>query len=159
MSKTIDLIVLTLLPLILSLFAFFVWLSSLISFRKFFYFPWGDDRSTYPLSLLDLLIYNGVQAFFIVILFLVTIFIYGWVLKKLTICKTAKRGTHIAIAVSWLFFSFSAYSFAGFFCCPGLFPDVFNSLWWLTAPEFIAFAIFGEIYLMKKCRESRRFSN
>ena len=158
MSKTIDLIVLTLLPLILSLFAFFFWLSSLVRFRHFFYFPWGDDRSTYPLSLRELVIYNGVQACFIVILFLVTIFIYCWALEKLPICKTAKRGTFIAIALGWIFFSFSAYSFASFFCCPGLFPDVFNSLWWLTAPEFIAFAILGEIYLMKKCRDSRRFS-
>lgn len=150
MNKIIDLIALALLPLILSLFTLIVWLASFASFRRFFFFPWGDDGSTYPLSLLELVIYNGVQAFFIILLFLASLYIYCWALNKLPICKTANRAAFIAITLSWLFFSFSAFSLAGFLCCPGLFPDVFNSLWWLTAPEFAFFAALGEIYLIKK---------
>ena len=151
MKKTIDLIVLAFVPLILSTLSFVAWMMSFGLFRSLFDFPWGNDKSPYPLSARELLIYNGVQVFFVILLFLASIFIYRWSLNKLTICNTAKHSAFIAITLSWLFFSFSAFNLAQFFCCPGLFPEVFNSLWWLTKPEFIVFSALGEIYLIKKC--------
>jgi hypothetical protein len=152
MQKIINLIVLVSLPLILSLLTLAAWFLGFAAFREYFYFPWGDDRSTYPLSTTDLLIYNGVQLFFICLLFLATISIYCWTLKKFSKFKTAKRSSFIAISFSWILFVFLAFSLAEFICCPGFLPKVFNSLWWLTKADFAVFAIVGEIYLIRKIR-------
>ncbi|CAN4271139.1 hypothetical protein MCEZLEM10_00823 [Methylophilaceae bacterium] len=145
MKKIIDLFTLALLPLILVLFALITWLFSFGIFRRFFKFPLGDSPSSYPLSLGELVIYNGIQLLFVCLLFLVSISIYRWVANKLAICKTARRGALVTLSISWVIFSFLAYSMAGFFCCPGLFPEVANPLWWLTLVEFAVFAIFGAI--------------
>jgi hypothetical protein len=145
MKKTIDLIALALLTLILSLLAFFLWLFSFTVFRHFFRFPFGDSPSSYPLSLRDLIIYNGIQLLFVCILFLASISIYRWAVN--VISKTARRGALVAISISWVIFSFLAYSMAWFFCCPGLFAEVANPYWWLTLVEFAVFAILGITYI------------
>lgn len=147
MKKTIDLIALALLPLLMSVIAFFLWLFSFTVFRHFFRFPFGDSPSSYPLSLLDLVIYNGIQLLFVCLLFVISISIYRWAANKLAICKTARRGALVTISISWIIFSFLAYSLAWFFCCPGLFPEVANPLWWLTLVEFAVFAILGTTYI------------
>lgn len=147
MKKIIDLFTLALLPLILVLFALITWLFSFGIFRRFFRFPFGDSPSSYPISLRELVIYNGIQLLFVCLLFLVSISIYRWVANKLAICKTARRGALVTISISWITFSFLAYSMAWFFCCPGLFQKVANPLWWLTLVEFAIFAIFGAIYI------------
>jgi hypothetical protein len=149
MKKTIDLIALFLLPLILGIFGFLAWLFSFGIFRRFYKFPFGDSPSSYPLSLHDSVIYNGIQLLFVCLLFLVSISIYRWVANKLSICKTARRGALVTISISWIIFSFLAYSMAGFFCCPGLFAEVANPLWWLTSLEFAVFALLGSIYFIK----------
>ena len=149
MKKTIDLIALALLTLILSVLAFFLWLFSFTVFRHFFRFPFGDSPSSYPLSLRDLVIYNGIQLLFVCLLFLASIRIYRWTANKLAISKTSKRGALVTISISWVIFSFLAYSMAWFFCCPGLFPEVANPYWWLTLVEFAVFAILGLAYLVK----------
>ena len=150
MKKTIDLIALALLPLFMSVLAFFLWLFSFTVFRHFFRFPFGDSPSSYPLSLRDLVIYNGIQLLFVCLLFLISISIYRWAANKLAICKTARRGALVTITISWVIFSFLAYSMAWFFCCPGLFAEVANPYWWLTLVEFAVFAILGVTYFIKK---------
>ena len=149
MKKTIEFLGLALLPLILSVLAFLVWLFSFSIFRHFFRFPFGDSPSAYPLSLRELVIYNGIQLLFVCLLFIVSISIYRWAANKLAICKTARRGALVTISISWIIFSFLAYSMAWFFCCPGLFPEVANPYWWLTLVEFAVFAILGLAYLVK----------
>ena len=147
MKKTIDLIALALLPLLMSVLAFFLWLFSFTVFRHFFSFPFGDSPSSYPLSLHELVIYNGIQLLFVCLLFLVSISIYRLAANKLAICKTARQGALVTISISWIIFSFLAYSMAGLNCCPGLFPEVANPLWWLTLVEFAVFAILGTTYI------------
>lgn len=147
MKKTIDLIPLALFPLFMSVLAFFLWLFSFTVFRHFFRFPFGDSPSSYPLSLGKLFIYNGIQLLFVCLLFLASITIYRWAANKLAICKTARRGALVTLSISWVIFSFLAYSMAWFFCCPGLFPEVANPLWWLTSLEFVVFAILGASYI------------
>jgi hypothetical protein len=147
MKKIIDLLTLALLPLILSVLAFFLWLLSFTVFRHFFRFPFGDSPSSYPLSLRELVIYNGIQLLFVCLLFLVSISIYRWSANKLAIFKTARRGALVTISISWVIFSYLAYSMAWFFCCPGLFQEVANPYWWLTLVEFAVFAILGVTYI------------
>lgn len=149
MKKTIDLIALFLLPLILGIFGFLAWLNSFSIFRRFFKFPFGDSPSSYPLSLRELVIYNGIQLLFVCLLFIVSITVYRWLANKLTICKTARRSALITICLSWLIFSFLSYYMAGLYCCPGLFPAVANPLWWLTSIEFAVIAVLGLIYLIR----------
>jgi hypothetical protein len=158
MKKTIDLIALALLPLILSVLMFFLWLFSFTVFRHFFRFPFGDYPSSYPLSSNELAIYNGIQLLFVCLLFLVSISLYRWAANKLAICKTANQWALVTISISWIIFSFLAYSMAGFFCCPGLFPEVANPFWWLTLVEFAAFALLGSIYLIKSLLPIKAFN-
>ena len=143
MKKIINLIALFLLPLVLGIFAFLAWLFGFSVFRHFFKFPFGDSPSSYPLSLRELVIYNGVELLFVCLLFLVSISIYRWAANKLAICKAARRGALVTISISWVIFSYLSYSMAGLTCCPGLFPEVANPLWWLTLVEFTFFAILG----------------
>ena len=150
MKKTIDLIILFLLPLFLSILVFFLWLFSFSMFRHFFKFPFGDSPSSYPISLRELTIYNGIQFLSVCLLFILSINVYRWLANKLTICKTSRRSGLITICLSWLIFSFLSYSMAGLYCCPGLFPAVANPLWWLTALEFAVIAALGLICLIKK---------
>jgi hypothetical protein len=147
MKKIMDLFVLAILPLILSVLAFCLWLFSFTVLRHFFRFPFGDSPSSYPLSLRDLVIYNGIQLLFVCLLFLASISIYRWAANKLAISKTARRGALVTTSISWIIFSFLAYSMAWFFCCPGLFPEVANPYWWLTLVEFAVFAILGVTYI------------
>jgi hypothetical protein len=147
MKTIIKLIALFLLPLILGIFVFLAWLFSFSIFRHFFKFPFGDSPSSYPLSLRELVIYNGIQLLFVCLLFLVSISIYRWAANKLAICKTARRGALVTLSISWVIFSFLAYSMAWFFCCPGLFPEVANPFWGLTLVEFAVFAILGVTYI------------
>jgi hypothetical protein len=158
MKKTIDIITLALLPLILSVLVFFLWLFSFTVFRHFFRFPFGDYPSSYPLSSRELVIYNGIQLLFVCLLFLVSISLYRWAANKLAICKTVNKWTLVTISISWIIFSFLAYSMAGFFCCPGLFPEVANPFWWLTLVEFAAFALLGSIYLIKSLLPIKAFN-
>jgi hypothetical protein len=158
MKKTIDLIILFLLPLILSILVFFLWLFSFGMFRHFFKFPFGDRPSSYPLSMGELTIYNGIQLLFLCLLFIASITIYRWLANKLNICKTARRSALITICLSWLIFSFLSYSMAGLYCCPGLFPAVANPLWWLTSLEFAVIAFLGSIYLIKKSLLIKQFN-
>jgi magnesium-transporting ATPase (P-type) len=97
----------------------------------------------------DLVIYNGIQLLFVCLLFVISISIYRWAANKLAISKTARRGALVTISISWIIFSFLAYSMAWFFCCPGLFPEVANPYWWLTLVEFAVFAIAGSLHLIK----------
>lgn len=150
MKKIKDLFVLALLPLILSVLTFFLWLFSFTVFRHFFRFPFGDSPSSYPLSLYELVIYNGIQLLFVCLLFLVSISIYRWAANKLAICKTARRGALVTLSISWIIFSYLAYSLAWFFYCPGLFPEVANPLWWITLVEFAFLAILGLACLINK---------
>jgi hypothetical protein len=149
MIKTIDLFALAFKPLLMSLFVFIVWIFSFELFRHFFKFPFGDSPSSYPLSLREIVIYNGIQLLFVCLLFLVATRIYRWVANNLSICKRARRSALLTTILSWVIFSFLSYNMAGFFCCPGLFPEVANPLWWLTSLEFAAFAILGSAYLVE----------
>jgi hypothetical protein len=146
--KLVKNILWSLAPLLLSIFILILWGFLFGSFRSAFDFPWGDDGQDFSaITWTHLAIYNGVQFIFIMVLFLATIYVYNWCSTKSSTSGNQNWLYLFLISISWIFFCILAVAFANFACCPGMIPMVFNSLWWLTNPEFMFFYVLGQILL------------
>lgn len=138
-------------PLLLSIFILVLWVYLFGAFRSAFDFPWGNDGQNFSATnWKQLAIFNGVQFIFILCLFLATIYVYNWCRSKVSITGDQRWWYLFLISISWTVFCFIADGLANFTCCPGMIPNVFNSLWWLTDQEFIFFYVLGQIYLIGK---------
>ena len=115
--------------------------------RSSFPYPFGTDgSSTFP-DLRAQIIFNSIQFIALAILFAASAYIYGIFIKHI---EGTKRLAFLALSISWVLWSILSCCLATFLCCPGLFPDVFNSFYWLTYPEFIFFGLLGMAYFGKK---------
>ena len=138
-------------PLLLSIIILILWAFLFAAFRSTFDFPWGDDGQDYSATTWKhLAIYNGVQFIFITVLFIATFYVYNWCRTKSSTSENQNLWYLFLLSISWMFFCIIAAAFANFSCCPGMFPEVHNSLWWLTNPEFIFFYVLGQFYLIGK---------
>ncbi len=142
-------------PLLTSIFILILWGLLFGTFRSAFDFPWGNNGQDFSATTWkQLAIFNGVQFIFILCLFLATIYVYNWCRTKASISGNQRWWHLLLISISWMFFCIIATGFANFACCPGMIPQVFNSLWWLTNPEFIFFYTLGQIYLVVKIKNT-----
>jgi len=147
MKKFFTLASLFLVPLFLSMGAMLLMIFVFGAYRSIFSFPWGDDGSYYPVPIRDLVIYNTTQLIFLTLVFLAALYFYNRSIKKQLNSSYSKTSILIAALSSWIIYNINALATASFFCCPGLFPEVFNAWYWMTYPEFVVFTIVGAIYI------------
>ena len=151
--KILKNVLLALVPLISSTILFIGWLYLFGFYRNSFYFPWGNEGQIFTdTGWVDLAIFDGVQFFFIACLFAVSIYVYGRCCRNMALSESHKWLSLALISISWAIFCLFAYVGSTIFCCPGFLPEVSNSLYWLTDPEFIIFYGLGQIYLFMKIK-------
>ena len=148
--KKLNVILTPLLSLFLSVVWLFIWLAIYGVFRRSFDYPWGIDASPIEPRLIGLLIYNFVEFFFILLFFSGSVYIYKSLAEKCRFERFDKHIYAVFLSVSWCLSSLFSYALAAFFCCPGLFPKVFNKFYWLPIPEFLIFYLIGFVVLLLK---------
>ena len=139
-------------PLFLSMGAMLLMVMSLGTYRNALPFPWGDDGSYYPVPIKDLVIYNTTQFIFLTIVFFIALYFYKSIIKKHLNRGSSKRVILVTALSSWIIYNFYALATAGFFCCPGFLPQVFNHWYWLTYPEFLVFTVAGSALILWRFR-------
>lgn len=152
--KNLKSILWLLMPVLTSLIVYFLWVMAFGAFRHYFKFPLGDYPSPAKLTIVELIVYNGIQLLFVLGLFFIVakLFKVG-LLKALSSQQNYKKAWFSGIVIGWLFTSYVLFAESLFFCCPGLFPELIQPWYWLTIPEFGILGLVGLVYLIMVFRK------
>ena len=138
------------LPILASILVHFIWLFCLGLIRGYFDFPIGDEGTPSAPTIIQLLIYNGIQLVFVLGLFFVLVKLFKKALHKtLENQKSHMKLWFSGIVVGWLIACYFVLVESIFFCCPGIMPEVIQPWYWLTIPEFGILGLIGLGYLIK----------
>lgn len=143
-----------LMPVVTSIIVCVLWIMTLGAFRHYFKFPLGYYPSPPKLTIVELIVYNGIQLVFVLALFFIVakLFKVG-LLKALSSQHNYKKAWFSGIVIGWIFTCYILFAGAMFSCCPGIFLDLIQPWYWLTIPEFGILGLVGLAYLVMVFRK------